>query len=247
MANQPPKYILITGGTDGVGLAMAKKYARYGHRVIVTGRKPLAHPETLFGDAAITYIRADQSEPFKAATRIEQAMETLGWKGCDLAILNAGVGWAGHPADEPASSIDEQIAVNLRAPVQIASAIAPRLFAVGGQITFIGSVAHKGAKGFATYAATKAGLHGLARSLREEWRGRVLVQMLHPGAMRTGMHSKAGLNVGVAKMMFANTSRATNAIMAAIESGVPDRKIGKRYIWRKGWRVPKQIRTVADQ
>ena len=139
--------------------------------------------------------------------------------------------------------IDQQIAINLRAPVQIAHALAPRLFEANGQLVMIGSVAHAGAPKFATYAATKAGLRGFARSLREEWRGRASVQVLHPGAVRTGMHKKAGLKTGLAGLTFMRPNRAANAIMAAIQSGVEETKIGKVYGFRRGWRVPKKVRN----
>jgi short-subunit dehydrogenase len=46
---------------------------------------------------------------------------------------------------------------------------------------------------FAVYAATKAALDGFARSLRVEWGGRIDVQVIHPGAVRTGFHDKAGV------------------------------------------------------
>ena len=174
--------VLITGATDGIGLLMAQRLYDAGWVVMATGRKPLAHPETIFGERDITYIRADQSEPQTSGIRIVQAMRSLGWDRCDLVILNAGVGYVGDPTQEKVQSIEEQVAVNVQAPVQIAHAVAPFLFAAGGQLTFIGSVAHKGAAKFATYSATKAAIHGLVRSLREEWRGRAHVQIIHPGS-----------------------------------------------------------------
>ena len=235
--------VLITGATDGVGLLLAQKYATAGGRVLATGRRPLARSSDVFGDHDITYIRADQSEPMTAAARILQAMDSMGWSGCDIAILNAGIGWTGDPGLEPLQMIDQQIAINLRAPVQIAHALAPRLFEANGQLVMIGSVAHAGAPKFATYAATKAGLRGFARSLREEWRGRASVQVLHPGAVRTGMHKKAGLKTGLAGLTFMRPNRAANAIMAAIQSGVEETKIGKVYGFRRGWRVPKKVRN----
>ncbi|MFD0916142.1 SDR family NAD(P)-dependent oxidoreductase [Pseudahrensia aquimaris] len=238
------KRVLITGATDGIGLAMACKYAQAGARVLATGRRPLARTDDIFGGATLTYIRADQSEPEEAARSIVQTMKTMGWTGCDLAILNAGIGWAGNPADEPAEVLAEQVAVNVESPVQIARAIAPALFEAKGQLTLIGSIAHKGSKKFATYAATKAAQRGLARSLREEWRDRANVQILHPGAIRTGMHAKAGFKAGMFRIFFTGSRRASNAILSAIESGVAERVIKRNFIFRTGWRTPRRLRKV---
>ena len=242
MSDVTNKRILITGATDGIGLVMAQKYAEAGARVLATGRRPLARTEDVFGGASLTYIRADQAEPEEAAHRIAQTMKTMGWTGCDLAILNAGIGWAGDPSAEPSDILAEQIAVNVEGPVQIARAIAPALLEAQGQLTFIGSTAHKGAKTFATYAATKAALRGLARSLREEWRDRALVQIIHPGAIRTGMHEKAGYKAGLFRVFFTGSRRATNAIISAIESEDPERTIKRGFVFRTGWRTPRALR-----
>ena len=95
--------------------------------------------------------------------------------------------------------------------------IAPALFAANGQLTIIGSVAHKGAKKFATYAATKAALRGFSRSLREEWKGRASVQILHPGAVRTGMHAKAGLKAGLSISAVNGKAYSAEALRLAVE------------------------------
>ena len=238
----PPRTVLITGATDGIGLLLANKYASIGCQVIATGRQFLASSEDLFGTGDITYVRADQSEPGKAAKTILRAMEELGWAGCDLAILNAGIGWTGDPADEKASEIDAQIAVNLRAPVRIAHTLSTRILASNGHLVLIGSTAHTGAAGFATYAATKAGLRGFARSLQEEWNGRARVQIIHPGPVRTSMHEKAGLKLGFARMMFTHPRRAANAIMAATTRSDSEQKVSHMASFWRGWRIPRKLR-----
>jgi len=238
----PPRTVLITGATDGIGLLLAQKYASIGCKVLATGRKPDVEFPEKKGGSNITYLRADQSAPQRSALAIVRAMDELGWKGCDLAILNAGVGWTGDPVDEPASEIEAQILINLRAPIQIAHAVAPRLLSAQGQLVFIGSTAHKGAASFATYSATKAGLRGVARSLHEEWRGRAKVQIIHPGPVRTSMHSKAGLKVGLARMLFANPKRAANAIMAATLKSQWELNLSFLKTRFGAWRIPRRLR-----
>lgn len=223
--------ILITGATDGLGFELAKAYASRGHRVVATGRQLLTNDLDFFGSPNIAYIRADQSEPEAAARAIAQAMEKFEWESIDLAILNAATGWTGHPADETPEEIQRQITINLTAPVLIAKAIAPLLFAAQGQLTMIGSTAVKGQAQFATYAATKAGLDGFVRSLREEWRNKAHVQIVHPGPTRTKMHAKAGLKTGMVRMFFMPTKRAVKAIQRSIRNRDNKRILSRTYGW----------------
>lgn len=213
-----PCNILVTGATDGIGLLLAKSYAARGNRVLATGRRALDDHRAYFGVERIVYLQADQQEPVRAAKLIAETAQKLGWENIDVAILNAAIGWAGSPDQEPARSVQNQIAINLTAPVCIAAEIAPWLFAQKGKLVLIGSTAVKGQGSFATYAATKAGLDGLARSLRAEWRGRAAVQIIHPGPTQTDMHKKAGMSVGLARRLFMRPKRVVAAIERAVRS-----------------------------
>lgn len=231
MARAKPRrrLILITGATDGIGFRLAKAYASRGHFVLATGRQTLTDDATFFGVSNITYIRADQSQPEQAARAIEVAMARFGWPHLDVAILNAATGWAGHPAQETADSISGQVTINLTAPILIARTIAPALFAGRGQLVLIGSTAASGQPSFATYAATKAGLEGFARSLREEWRAKAHVQIIHPGPVRTKMHAKAGLKLRVARLFFMSPRRAVRAIQHSIRNQDRRRVLSRSY------------------
>jgi len=220
---------LITGATDGIGLLLARSYASRGLNVLATGRRSLKNHRAFFGVDHISYLQADQEEPARTATLIAQTLKTMGWEHLDIAILNAAIGWAGRPEDEPARSIESQIAINLKAPICIAREVAPRLFANNGKLTLIGSTAAKGQGSFATYAATKAGLNGFARSLREEWRGRAQVQIVHPGPVRTDMHAKAGMKLGIARMFFMPPRRAAMAIERAVRSDTENKTLTRTY------------------
>lgn len=210
--------ILITGGTDGIGLQLARRYLSQGANVVVTGRRELENMEDL-PDKNIPYIRADQNTPDQAASAILEGLKTLGWQHCDIAILNAGYGKLCDPLEEDAENLRQTLAVNLVAPVLIAHALAPMLFAAKhGKLVLIGSTSHKGAGNFASYAATKAGLHGFARSLREEWRGRINVQIIHPGPTSTDMHAKAGFDSGWMKRFFLKPENAARMIANRINT-----------------------------
>lgn len=244
MATLPrAEFVLVTGATDGIGAIMALLYARSGAKVIATGRKVQPRGVKFFDHPNVTYLHADQSDPLRTGRLVGDAIGSIGWPGLDRAILNAGTGWTGNPEDEPLAQVVSQVDINLAAPIHIAQAVSSALFARHGQLTLIGSVTHKGASGFATYAATKAGLDGFARSLREEWRGRANVQIIHPGAMRTDMHQKAGLTLGGVRKLFAPPNRAANKLLAVIEKGLPNKTVSGRSMMMGGWRIPSALRV----
>ena len=231
-----PRTVLVTGATDGIGLTLARSYAARGHRVLATGRRVLRDPAELFGEGtAIVYIRADQQEPARAARQLDETLTTLGVERLDLAILNAATGWFGPAEEEAPRSVVRQIDVNLTAPVHFAQVLAPRLFAARGRLLVVGSrAAVKGAARFATYAATKAALDGLTRALREEWRGRAAVSIVHPGPVRTAMHAKAGLKLGLSRGFFVSPASAARSIERVARDGERKRLPGRWY-GRRRW------------
>ena len=234
MAKSEPRShnILITGATDGIGLLLAQSYAAQGHRILATGRRVIVDDASYFGSQNITYIIADQLDPKHAAHTVAGAMRDLGWTQLDLAILNGAIGWTGDPTAETGPDIQQQVEVNLTSPVLMAKALGPWLFIANGKLVLIGStIVKKGSGKFATYAATKAGLAGFARSLESEWEGRAQVQMIHPGPTRTSMHKKAGLKVGLAKVFFMSPKRAAKAIQRAIRKGDRQRFITRIFGW----------------
>ena len=211
--------ILITGGTDGIGLRLARQYSDIGANIAVSGRRSLAALDD-FLPTNVHYIKADQSEPKQAAQDIIDGLREIGWQQCDLAILNAGNGSVCLPLEEKSDKLLNTLDVNLASTIAITHVIAPLLFAAGnGKLTIIGSTSHKGAMNFASYAASKAGLNGFTRSLREEWRGRINVQIIHPGPTATGMHTKAGFEPGVFKHIFLDPDFVTRTIIRKIENG----------------------------
>jgi NAD(P)-dependent dehydrogenase (short-subunit alcohol dehydrogenase family) len=204
--------ILITGGTDGIGLSLAKRLAAR-HDVVVTGRRPV-RPEQLL--PSISYILADQSQPLEAAAAIKSGLAQLGWHTLDNAVLNAGIGVVAEGGIDSTDTIRRTLDVNLSASIATAHALYPMLADASGTLTIIGSVAYKGQALFPAYAASKAGLDALSRALASEWRGKVQVQMLHPGPTRTDMHAKANFDPGRMRQFFI----APDAMAAMIEASI---------------------------
>lgn len=222
-----PQTILITGATDGIGLALARRYAARGDRLILTGRRPLAELDQAFFTPT-RYCSADLAAPLEAAARLLQFLEARGVTRLDLLIHNAGVGGYGPPSAEAPEVTGGMVAVNVQAPIAITHSLLPQVLAAHGGIVLISSVATAlPTPQFACYTASKSALEGFARSLRVELRGRARVQVIRPGATRTGMHAKSGaVAAGLRTGRFPPADRVAERIARAIEAGRPEATIG---------------------
>jgi short-subunit dehydrogenase len=180
----------------------------------------------------IRFLPLDQGEPETVADRVTNKLVDLGWNELDNVILNAGTGFVADPAEEPVETIRQTLDVNLAANIAIAHAVYPHLKASRrGKLSIIGSTARKGAGNFASYAASKAALHGLARALKEEWRGKVKVQAIHPGPTKTDMHEKAGLKLGAARNFFADPDAMAKMIETQIAARRFTSNLGLLHYW----------------
>jgi short-subunit dehydrogenase len=190
-----PQTILITGATDGIGLALAQIYHRQGARLILIGRRPLAELDPDFFDKA-SYCQSDLADP-QAASAIVHFLQTQQIEQIHLLIQNAGIGYVGPIESQSSANIRQLVNTNLVAPVALTQALLPWLRPVRGKVVFMSSVAAGlPAPDYAVYAASKAALDGLARNLRIELGHALPIQVIHAGATRTGMHRKAGVDPG---------------------------------------------------
>jgi NAD(P)-dependent dehydrogenase (short-subunit alcohol dehydrogenase family) len=205
--------ILITGATDGIGLALAKRLASK-HDLIMTGRSAV-HPDL---PAGAIYVQADQSDAAECAQTILAAVQKAGWDRLDNLVLNAGTGFAARDRLDTPEIIRITLDVNLSANIAHAHALFPMLEKSNGALSLVGSVAHKGSPLFPAYAASKAGLDALARALRAEWQDRVSVQIIHPGPTNTGMQAKAGYDPGKLRRVFIKPDIMAEMLERAIES-----------------------------
>jgi short-subunit dehydrogenase len=234
---------LITGATDGIGLALARLLQARGERPFLLGRRPLSELDNpLF--TANNYIQADLNQP-DCAQYVLDFLQARQDTRLDRLIHNAGIGYYGQTADQPAGSIDQLIDVNLLAPIRLTHALLPYLKRAQGQISFISSVvAIMPGPNYAVYTATKAGLEGFARSLRQELRGQVAVQIVRPGATRTGMHAKMGLPTSVMDWQrFPPAEQIAPRMLRQIERGRPAVTVGlgNRLLYGVGYYWPKLV------
>jgi NAD(P)-dependent dehydrogenase (short-subunit alcohol dehydrogenase family) len=172
---------IVTGGTRGIGRAIAARLRDHGAYVLVCGRK---QPDTL--DEGIAFVSADVREPDQATNLVAEAVRRFG--RLDIVVNNAG-GSPSVPADvAPPNLTTAVVRLNLLAPffvAQAANAVMQKQDG-GGLIINIGSVAAtRPAPGTAMYAATKAGLVTLTQALALEWAPAVRVNCLTAGLVRT--------------------------------------------------------------
>ncbi len=182
---------IVTGAGRGLGRAYAEELAARGARVLVNNRLHEGQPSS--AEAVVEAIRARGGEalshgesvesPGAASRLIEHALDAFG--RLDVLICNAGVSRVGmfHKLDP--GEIREMLEINLMAPIaQIRAALPPMRKAAYGRILANSSnAAMYGGVGFATYAASKAAMHGLVASLAEENRSKgVHVNALVPFA-----------------------------------------------------------------
>ena len=177
--------VLVTGGTKGIGAAIARAFLQAGAEVLVCGRgTPSSLPRAAGREAA--FRAADIREPAEASALVEEAVRLFG--RLDVVVNNAG----GSPDAEAATVsprfVEKIVALNLLAPFSVAQAAngVMRTQRDGGSVINIGSVsAHDPQPGTAAYSAAKAGLLGLTRALAMEWAPKVRVNHITTGLIRT--------------------------------------------------------------
>jgi short-subunit dehydrogenase len=182
--------VLLTGATGGLGQAIARSLAGRGASLILTGRRAdVLEPLAAELGGART-IAVDLSMPDEVDRLIDAAGDA------DVLVANAGLPASGFIEDFSVEQIDRALDVNLRAPIMLSRAMAPRMAERGaGHIVLMSSLSGKAAaSGSALYAATKYGLRGYGLALREDWHGRgVGVSIVFPGFIRdAGMFHDAG-------------------------------------------------------
>ena len=217
MSPPGPQTILITGATDGIGLALARIYQAQDARLLLVGRRPWAEiPLAEFTDPA-AYCRVDLSRP-DCGELVAACCRERGFERLDLLIHNAGLGYYGVVGEQSPEDIKQLVAVNLWASVALTHHLLPQVQRAQGKIVFISSVMSALAgPNYAVYTASKAALNGFARNLRLELGSSASVQVIYPGATQTGMPAKSGLTqAGIDPRRFPPAERVAAQIAAAI-------------------------------
>lgn len=186
--SESPKTILVTGGTRGLGLAIAVRLAAGGYRVIAAGRKCTPELESVMSSGNVYFEPLDLANHSDIHEFVKRVTSTHGH--LYGLVNNAAIGHDGVLATMHDSQIESLISINLTGTILVTKyAIRSMLLRREGRIINISSIiATTGFNGLSVYAATKAALNGFTRSLsREVGKAGITVNSVAPGYMQTEM------------------------------------------------------------
>jgi NAD(P)-dependent dehydrogenase (short-subunit alcohol dehydrogenase family) len=187
---------IVTGGSKGIGLAVARAFVERGMQVVISARSEtdLANAvERLGGGDRVAAIRADVQRAEDAERLVRGTVQRFG--GLDVLVNNAGIGRFAHVADMPPDVWREVMDTNLTGVFYCCHAAIPELRRRGGgYIVNVSSLAGKNAfVGGGAYCASKAGLNAFSEALMQEVRHEnIRVSYVMPGSVATDFDHPSG-------------------------------------------------------
>jgi NAD(P)-dependent dehydrogenase (short-subunit alcohol dehydrogenase family) len=164
------KLALVTGGTTGIGFAIAERFLREGANVVVTGRN---HDLGRRAEAALAesgrawFLAADAADPADVAQSLDEAVQRLG--GLDVLVNNVGIGVEAGLLDTPLADYDRVMDVNVRGYFLHAQAAYPHLASRrGGMIHISSDAGIWGEQSIGLYSVSKAAVVMLGKMLALE-------------------------------------------------------------------------------
>jgi len=200
------KVALVTGGSRGIGAAVAKRLAKEGAAVAITyskSKKPadeVVAQITKSGGRAVA-IRADAAEVEAVVKAVATTVSQLG--GLDILVNNAGIGAGGTLEKTTLKDLEKLWAVNVRS-VYVAIQAASKHLGQGGRIINVGSCLGErvGFPGVAPYAMTKSALRSLTQGLARELGPRgITVNNIQPGPIDTDLNPDQGKTADMLRAM----------------------------------------------
>ena len=186
---------IVTGGSKGIGLAIAQALLQRGAQVAISARSDadLKHAAQVLGAGdRVLAVRADVREPQDAERLVGETARRFG--GVDVLVNNAGIGTFANVADMRVDAWRQTIETNLSGVFYCTRAALPEMKRRGGGFVInISSLAGKNAfAGGAAYCASKAGLNQFSEALMQEVRhDNIRVSYVMPGSVSTGFAGSA--------------------------------------------------------
>jgi NAD(P)-dependent dehydrogenase (short-subunit alcohol dehydrogenase family) len=174
----PPELgtVLVTGGSSGLGAAVARRVQEEGGTAVVLDRVP---PRD-----GLPFVEVDLAQPREAEAAVDSVAGERG--GLDAVVAAAGTDACGTLDTVPAEDWERVVAVNLVGLAAVVRAALPHLERSRGRVVTVASTLGLRALSDATaYCASKFGVVGFTRALAAETAGRIGVTLLVPGGMRT--------------------------------------------------------------
>lgn len=190
------KNVLVTGGTSGIGLATAKLFQQEGARVAITGQSQERLDKAVLEiGGEILAIRADVSSLEETNDMIARVKETFG--ELDVLFANAGVTVPMSVMDVDEEHINRQMGINFSGVFFTVQKALTIMRDYGSIVLTTSCLNQMGMPGMSIYAASKAAVRSLARSLSAELGDRhIRVNALSPGPVDTPIYSKLGMSSG---------------------------------------------------
>ena len=192
------KVAWVTGGSRGIGRAIAVHLAGAGAKVLVTGRSERGLGETVgeiaYQGGKAAHLVADVRDPAAMQAAAEHAKATFG--GLDVVVANAGVSGTTPLVDGDLSQMQDIVATNLLGTLYTFRAAAAVMSRAGRLVAMSSVLGKFGVPEYGAYCASKAGVQGLVRALAHELGPRkITVNAVCPGWVETDM-----ADLGIRKM-----------------------------------------------
>jgi NAD(P)-dependent dehydrogenase (short-subunit alcohol dehydrogenase family) len=182
---------IVTGGTRGIGLAIARDLLAGGGKVLVNGRSSTPEADELlstYGADRVLLAYADVAEPASAASLVAQAVERFG--GCNVVVHSAGGPAPGKVLDLSEAEWMDAFRIHVHPVYHLFRAAHPHLAQNGGAVLLVSSVSGlRGCPGSIAYQTVKGALIPMAKALALDHGAEgIRVNVLAPGIIRTRFH-----------------------------------------------------------
>ncbi|MHB1611549.1 MAG: SDR family NAD(P)-dependent oxidoreductase [Sulfobacillus sp.] len=187
--DNPPPLALITGGTSGIGFAVAQRLAQEGYDLIITGRdteRGVQAQDALLQSSPthcqFISLANDDWSGYQALTK------PLEGRGLALLVASAATGLQAHLIDTPSSELDRLLRVNLLAPHHLVRTLLPHFQPPASVILISSDAGVDGEQSLGAYSVTKSALNMMGRMLALDLAPRgIRVNTVCPGDTRPGM------------------------------------------------------------